>query len=418
MKDFRKQEEPEKNGQYSNSSSINSDNICDNQSNQNNRKEEITEEEKNVVKLSSKFLGLGIRTKFVYYLKGPVVTNYTFTLSNDVPLSKVLGKSEDLALSVGAVSCIIQRIGGEIVISIPNNPEDRQIVDFKDNLYWYLHNEKVREARIPIPLGINIQGQKSFFELTDMPHALVAGSTGAGKSVWLSSIIESLVYKFDSDYVKMYLVDTKRVDLPLFKDLPHIIGLADDIKSFHSEVCYQVMGEIRHRLQLFQTESIRNIDSYKKKTGNKIPYILVIIDELADVLELDKELDRKKDGEYEGTPTVKAWLKRVTAIARAAGIHIIACTQRSSVKIIDGDIKANFNCRIALRLPTGFDSRTILGENGAENLLGKGDMLVKKPDTDILERFHGPFVRDEDIKELVENYNQLKTILSAPIISH
>jgi S-DNA-T family DNA segregation ATPase FtsK/SpoIIIE len=370
----------------------------------------ITEEQINQLKLSTKLSGLGIKTRIREIVKGPVVTNYSFTLDNSVPISKILSKSEDLALAMGTESCIVQRIGREIVISVPN--KERKNIDFKENLYWYLHDKEIYNKNIPIPLGMDIVGRKSFFDLTDMPHCLIAGSTGSGKSVFLANIITSICYRSSSHDVNLYLVDTKRVDLPLFSTLPHVKAIADDIKSFHNDVCYQVMGHIRQRLQEFQNIGVRNIHEYHAR-NMIMPFIVVIIDELGDVLDLDKSLDRKKDGQYEGVPTVKAWLNQVTRIARAAGVHIIACTQRSSVKVVDGDIKANLPCRIALRLPTDTDSRTILGQNGAENLLGKGDMLIQRPEKDIIERYHGPYVSMSDITELVNNYTQLRDVLNS-----
>lgn len=371
---------------------------------------EITEEEINQAKLIKKFNSLGIKAKANDIIKGPVVTSYSFNFYGSTTVSKILGTGEDLALAISAPSVLIQRRDGDILVSIPN--KERKNIDFKENLYWYLHDEEISTAHIPIPLGMDIVGKKSFFDLTDMPHCLVAGSTGSGKSVFLANIITSISYRNSPDDLHMYLVDTKRVDLPLFSSLPHVRAIADDIKSCHNDVCNQVMGEIRNRLVQFQNMSVRNIHEYHK-LGMTMPFIVVIIDELGDVLDLDKSLDRKKDGNYEGVPTVRAWLNQVTRISRAAGVHIIACTQRSSVRVVDGDIKANLPCRIALRLPTGVDSRTILGQNGAENLLGRGDMLIQRPEKDIVERYHGPFVSMSDITELVNNYEQLRSVLNA-----
>jgi DNA segregation ATPase FtsK/SpoIIIE, S-DNA-T family len=373
-----------------------------------NNYEVMSEEELNQIKLTKKLQDLKLKVRPEQIVRGPVVTTYYFT--NWSPISKILNAGEDLALAIGAESCIVSRSAGHIIVSVPN--KERKNVDFKENLYWYLHNEEVAKAKIPIPLGMDIVGNKSYFDLTDMPHCLIAGSTGAGKSVFLANIITSICYRFSSDDISLFLVDTKRVDLPLFKSLPHVKALADDIKSFHNEICFQTMGEIRRRLGEFQNLGVRNIGEYHAR-GLEMPYIVIIIDELGDVLDLDKSLDRRKDGAYEGVPTVKAWLNQVARIARAAGVHIIACTQRSSVKVVDGDIKANLPCRIALRLPTGIDSRTILGENGAEYLLGKGDMLIQRPEKDIIERYHGPFVDMKDINELVSNYEQMRSVLNA-----
>lgn len=419
MRDFTKKEPLDErsiirsgSGRVSDNSNVNNDQHNTNSNSEYSRPEEpeilITPEEKNTTKLLAKLSGLGVKARFVHYVAGPVVCNYYFTISDGTPISKVVNKSEDLALALGAESCLVTREQGYICISIPN--KNRKTVEFKENLHWFLNNEDVQKAEIPILTGVNTIGDKSFFDLTTCPHILMAGSTNSGKSVYTSAIITSLVYRYSSSDLELYLVDTKRVDLPLFEKLPHVLAMADDIKSFHQKIGVDLMLKVRSRLFQFQNAQVRNILEYKTKIGH-MPYVICIIDELADILDLDKALDRKKDSEYEGVPTVKAWLNQITRIARAAGVHLIACTQRSSVKVIDGDIKANLPCRIALRLPTGVDSRTIIGDSGAESLLGKGDMLIQRPEKDVIERYHGPFVSMNDITELVNNYDMLKNVL-------
>jgi DNA segregation ATPase FtsK/SpoIIIE, S-DNA-T family len=277
-------------------------------------------------------------------------------------------------------------------------------VEFKELLYWYLHDRTVGDMELPIPLGVDHKGNKAVLDLVDMPHILIAGSTGSGKSVFESAIICSLAYYCDPSTLNLYLVDTKRVDLPLFGDLPHVKQVADTLEKFHP-MMHGIMMETRRRLNLLQGATCRKIQDYHRM-GYSLPYIVIMMDEFGDLMELDAHA--RKAGNYEDVPSVRSWIKQVVQIGRAAGVHLIACTQRSSVKVVDGDIKANLPCRIALRLPTGTDSRTILGCNGAEYLLGKGDMLIQRPEKDLVERFHGPYVSMNDISELVTQYEAVR----------
>lgn len=363
------------------------------------------EQSNNIIALGKKLVGLGVEAKFARLETGPVVNGYFFTLSDATSINKVIKRSEDFALALDTDKVIVQRIKGEIVIFIPN--ADRKIVDFKEILHWYLHDPKVSAMELPIPLGVDYRGNKSAFDLIEMPHILITGSTGSGKSVFESAILCSLAYYKSSNDLHLYLVDTKRVDLPLFSMLPHVQQVADSLDKFHSMMS-TVMQETRRRLGILQGASCRNIQDYHKM-GYPLPYIIVMLDEFGDLMELDSAAI--KAGQFEDTPNVKSWIKQAVQIGRAAGVHIIACTQRASVKVVDGDIKANLPCRIALRLPTQVDSRTILGTSGAENLLGKGDMLVQRPEKDVVERYHGPYVSMNDIAQLITDYERMRTIL-------
>src|SRR6267378_1648275 len=351
-----------------------------------------------VLWLVAKLVGLEIEANFSHIETGPVVTGYYFTLGSSTPVKKLTKLSEDFALAVGAEKVNIQRIAGHVVVFVPN--KERKIVEFKDLLFWLLHDKAVGDMELPIPIGLDHRGNKCAFDLVDCPHMLIAGSTGSGKSVFESAIICSLAYFCDPSKLNFYLVDTKRVDLPLFGDLPHVIQVADTLDKFHP-MMMGIMQETRRRLNLLQGATCRKIQDYHK-LGYALPYIIVMLDEFGDLMELDAYA--RKAGQYEDVPSVRSWIKQVVQIGRAAGVHLIACTQRSSVKVVDGDIKANLSCRIALRLPTATDSRTILDCNGAENLLGKGDMLVKRPEADSVQRFHGPYVSMNDITELVTQY--------------
>jgi S-DNA-T family DNA segregation ATPase FtsK/SpoIIIE len=364
------------------------------------------EQRNNILWLTNKLVGLSVDANFDKLEIGPVVTGYYFKLGASTSVRKLSGLAEDFALALSANKVNIQRVGGHVVIFIPN--KDRKVIDYKDILYWLLHDESTQKMELPIAIGLDHRGIKSAFDLTEMPHVLIAGSTGAGKSVFESSIICDLAYFKDPSEANFYLVDTKRVDLPLFETLPHVKCVADDLEKFHNMMS-EVMLETRRRLNLLQGAGCRKIQDYHK-LGYKLPYMIIIMDEFGDLMELDHVA--KKAGQFEDVPSVRSWIKQAVQIGRAAGVHIIACTQRSSVKVVDGDIKANLPCRIALRLPTGTDSRTILGCNGAENLLGKGDMLIQRPERDVVERFHGPFVSMNDIAELINNYERIKEVFN------
>ena len=357
--------------------------------------------------LQQKIQGLGIKAMPSSIEEGPVVTAYMFTLDLSESINKIIKKSEDLALALGEDKVIVQRVKSKIAIFVPN--KERRIIKYDDILYWYMHDEKVKQAKLPIALGVDFHGEKSFIDLADMPHILLTGSTGSGKSVFEAAIISNFVYRYDPDELHLYLVDTKRLDLPLFKSLPHIKQVADSLESYHA-MMFNIMPEIRRRNEILQNASCRNIQDYHRLMGGitSMPYIVLMIDEMADLIDQDK-LERKIDKEaYEDTPTVHQWIKQCSQIARAAGVHMICCTQRASVKIIDGDTKTNLPCRISLRVATRVDSQVILDEPGAENLLGKGDMLIKRPESDILTRYHGPFVSMDNIQYLVANYNEIR----------
>jgi DNA segregation ATPase FtsK/SpoIIIE, S-DNA-T family len=367
------------------------------------------EQGNNIIALGSKLIGLGIKAVFSHVEPGPVVTGYFFTLDHSVPIAKVMKKAEDFALAMEQDKVVVQRIGGKIAVFVPN--KERQIIDFKNYLYWYLNDENVKKQELPIPLGVDYRGQKSTFDLCDMPHCLITGSTGSGKSVFEAAIICSLCYFRNSSELEFYLTDTKKVDLPLFAELNHVKQVADDLSKFHKMMNY-IMQETRRRLGVLQGASCRKIQDYHKMTGDiaSMPYMVVMLDEFGDLMDLDSAM-RKCSEDLDDVPTVKQWIKSAAQICRAAGVHLICCTQRASVKVVDGDIKINLPCRISLRLPTQIDSRTILGVGGAENLLGKGDMLIQRPERDILERFHGPYVSMNDIAEIVTQYDRLKDIL-------
>lgn len=352
-------------------------------------------------KIQLKLEGLGInRVKVGEAITGPIITGYPLIIPNSVSISKIISKEEDLALALNVESIDIRRVKGELIIFIPN--EDRKIVDFKDALYWYLKDEEVSKMQIPILIGMDFQGNKFALDLQKQPHVLIAGSTGSGKSVFESAIISALVMKLSEEDLDLYLVDPKRVDLTLFQTLPHVKKMVREAFEWQELIEY-LYAEVQNRNRILEARGCRNILEYNEKfgNGNRMKYKVLIIDELADLAIKGKIAD---------IDVIKG-LCALLQVCRAAGVHVIACTQRSTVDVISGTTKVNFPTRIALRLPTKTDSRTILDENGAEMLLGKGDMLIKSEDSDELKRYHAPFVKMSDIELILSQQDKIKEVL-------
>jgi S-DNA-T family DNA segregation ATPase FtsK/SpoIIIE len=361
---------------------------------------EITAEQAKIfAQLSMKLAALSIGATLTHVETGPIVTTYYLTLNNDIPIAKILKAEEDLALAVGAPSVLITRKEASIAIAIPN--KERQIVNFDASLHTLFSSN----ARLPILLGVNARGIETSLDLTESPHILIAGSTGAGKSVLLASIICGLACVKSAKELKLMLVDTKQLDLTLFEDLPHVVEVADSLDKVHT------LLDRLHTIVRQRTEKMKGIarklseyNSLMAGIAKPLPYYVVVIDELADVLMQDRSRAKGQRG-YE---KAEFKLQSLLQICRAAGVHIVCATQRPSVEIITGDIKANILTRIALRLPTGADSRTVLNEYGAEKLLGKGDMLVESPLLDTITRFHGPYVDLSHIARILAECDMIR----------
>lgn len=369
---------------------------------------EITKEhEQQIFKLTMKMAALGYKAKYSHYETGPIITQYYFKPDPAAPLSKIMSRTEDLALSCDVEAVTITREKGEINVSVPNT--NRQIINFDSCLYWLGLQSGLG---LPLLMGQTPTGTNFTLDLALQPHILIAGSTGGGKSVFLSQLIASLVVQKSPQELKMLLVDTKQVDLPLFQELPHVINVVDKVIDLHTHLD-RMIEIIRQRTNKMKGIA-RNISEYNTLMGmenglNKdcLPYYVIIIDELADVIGLDQELAKNEEKDDKRTRIVVK-LARIAQISRASGIHIIAATQRPSVKIINGDIKANFPTRISFRLPTGFDSRVILDEDGAEHLLGRGDYLYRTGESSEVKRAHGSYVSLENIAKIITQHNELR----------
>jgi DNA segregation ATPase FtsK/SpoIIIE, S-DNA-T family len=361
----------------------------------------------NILAFMQKMQGLGIKAKFSRIEEGPIITGYYYTPDAGTPISKLLKHEEDFAQAAKVDSVSVQRITGDVVIFVPN--KERKTIHFYDSA-WYCYTQRCN-YEIPISLGVDFLGNKSIIDLTGQPHILLAGQTGSGKSVFLANIIATLAICKSMSELVFSFIDTKRLDLPLFSELPQVIELAKDLNDARS-LFVNILSECRTRYKNLEMKRVRSIKEWNEKNPeNKYHYHVLIIDELADLLDQDSAMISgmsKKERTLLNIQSIPELLQQLVQISRAAGIHVIAGTQRPSAKILSGDIKNNFPCRIAMKMPTRFDSETILGENGAETLLGKGDMLLKQDGSDVLKRFHGPFVNLTDIEAVIHNLDDVR----------
>ena len=321
---------------------------------------------------------------------GPVVTLNEFEPAAGVKVSKIINLSDDIARNTSSESARIATIPGSntVGIELPNN--------IRENVYLseILANAdfKKKEIKLPIALGKNISGKPIVGDLASMPHLLIAGTTGSGKSVCINTIILSLLYRHTPDKCKFILIDPKMLELSTYEGIPHLLCPVITEAKKAASVLGWVVKEMESRYRLMTKEGVRNIDGYNTKHKLPMPYIVVVVDEMSDLmLVAGKEIEN--------------YIQKLSQMARAAGIHIIMATQRPSVDVITGTIKANFPTRISFQVTSKIDSRTILGEQGAEQLLGKGDMLYMSSANRIV-RIHAPFVSDNEIEKI---NNSLRT---------
>ena len=329
-------------------------------------------------------LDFGVNGKIKKVSHGPVVTLNEFEPAAGVKVSKIINLSNDIARNTSSESARISTIPGSntIGIELPNNS--------RENVYLseILNNSdfKKREIKLPIALGKSISGYPIVGDLSSMPHLLIAGTTGSGKSVCINTIILSLLYRHTPDKCKFILIDPKMLELSTYEGIPHLLCPVITEAKKAASVLGWVVKEMESRYRLMTKEGVRNIDGYNAKHKLPMPYIVVVVDEMSDLmLVAGKEIEN--------------YIQKLSQMARAAGIHIIMATQRPSVDVITGTIKANFPTRISFQVTSKIDSRTILGEQGAEQLLGKGDMLYMSSANRII-RIHAPFVSDGEIEKI------------------
>ena len=341
---------------------------------------------------------------------GPVVTMFEVRPAPGVKATRITNLANDLAMSLKAVAVRMQApVPGTDTVGVEVPNEVRGTVRFRE----IVENDGFRQAKslLTVALGKDTGGRPVSADLAKMPHLLVAGATGAGKSVCLNAIILSLLYRARPDEVQMILVDPKQVELSMYADLPHLVHPVVTDMDITKNALLWALDEMNRRLKVFSTVKVRNITGYNERQArlreqvenggpipldengqpeelSNMPFLVIIVDELADLMMVKRK-------EVEGS------IVRLAQLARAAGIHLIIATQRPSVDVVTGLIKANFPCRIAFKVTSGQDSRTILDVTGSEKLLGMGDMLFK-PNGGSIQRLHGAFVSDEEVAEVVE----------------
>ena len=344
--------------------------------------------------LEAKCKEFGVAGSIVEIHPGPVVTTYEFKPDAGVKYAKVVSLADDLALALEAESVRIDRMGGRgtVGIEIPN--DEREMIGLRTVLDSDLARRS--SARLLIGLGKNVAGDTFIADLATMPHLLIAGATGTGKSVGLNCIIASLLFHTTPDECRLIMIDPKRLELGVYEGIPHLLAPVVTEPKLASNVLKWAVGEMDKRTRILAAEGVRNIEQFNniiKTEGEEasgltqLHYIVIVIDELADLMMVSS-----KD--------VEESITRLAQMARAVGIHLILATQRPSVDVITGLIKANFPARISFRVSARVDSRTILDASGAEQLLGRGDMLFLPPQSSRLVRVHGAYVSEKEVARL------------------
>jgi S-DNA-T family DNA segregation ATPase FtsK/SpoIIIE len=360
------------------------------------REDELREEAKVLVEKCAEF---DVRGQVVQINPGPMVTTYEFKPEAGVKYSRVTGLADDLCLAMRAESILIERMAGKSTVGIQVPNKVRETIHLRD----VIESETFHKAksRLTLAMGKDINGRIVTADLGAMPHVLIAGSTGSGKSVAINAMIMSLLFRTTPAQVRLILVDPKRVELGMYEGIPHLFTPIITEPKLAANALRNAVREMERRLKLLASRSVRNIDQYNKlfesvmpslfdddQDEEPLPYIVIIIDELSDLMMLDRA-------------NVEESITRLAQMARAVGIHLVLATQRPSVDVITGLIKANVPTRISFRLATKVDSRTILDTNGAESLLGRGDMLFLPPGTSRLARLHAPYVSEKETAAVV-----------------
>jgi S-DNA-T family DNA segregation ATPase FtsK/SpoIIIE len=349
--------------------------------------------------LEKKLKDYGIDGKVTEVRPGPVITMYEFEPAPGIKVSRIANLSDDLAMALSSVSIrIIAPIPGKSVVGIEIPNTVRQMVYLREiiesDMFASTH------SHLTLALGKTISGEPYVAELTKMPHLLVAGATGSGKSVSLNSMICSILFKATPTNVRFLMIDLKMLELSFYEGIPHLLlPVVTNPKNAKTALRWMT-DEMERRYSMMAEKGVRNIEKYNlkmvKQESETIPYIVVVIDELADLMMVSPK-------------EVEEYIARLAQMARASGIHLILATQRPSVDVLTGIIKANFPARISCKVFSKVDSRTILDTNGAENLLGFGDLLFLSPGIGRLQRLHGPFVSEGEIRRIVEFLKQQGT---------
>jgi S-DNA-T family DNA segregation ATPase FtsK/SpoIIIE len=338
-------------------------------------------------KLEDIFNDFGVTGKVVGISPGPVITTYEFAPAPGIKINKIVSLADDIALGLKTESVrIVGSIPGKAALGIEIPNPKRAIVHIRD----IIANETFQNApsKLTLALGLDVVGKPVYADLAKMPHLLIAGATGSGKSVAINTIICSLLCKATPEEVRLLMVDPKRIELSGYEDIPHLLHPVVVHPKMASRALQWAVREMERRYEILEDKRVKNIDSYNEIAEEKLPFIVIIIDELADLMMVSSR-------------DVEASITRLAQMARAAGMHLILATQRPSVDVLTGLIKANFPTRLSFKVSTRVDSRTILDVGGAEHLLGAGDLLFMPPGTARLQRIHGAYISENESERIV-----------------
>ena len=342
--------------------------------------------------LETQLNNFGVKGKVVGIAPGPVVTTYEYAPAPGVKINKIVGLADDIALGLCAKSVrVVGSIPGKAALGIEIPNEIRQIVSIRELLATEEYQKQ--SNKLTIALGLDVVGNIAFANLAKMPHLLIAGATGAGKSVGINTIIASILYNATPAEVRFLMVDPKRIELSGYEGIPHLLHPVVVDPKMASRALNWAVREMERRYKLLEEAKVKSFDSYNQHMEEKLPYIVIIVDELADLM-----MVASKD--------VEASIARLAQMARAAGIHMILATQRPSVDVLTGLIKANFPTRISFKVSSKIDSRTILDAGGAEQLLGAGDMLFLAPGGAVVNRIHGAYISEQETAAIVDFLKQ------------
>jgi DNA segregation ATPase FtsK/SpoIIIE, S-DNA-T family len=357
--------------------------------------------------IEQKSAEFGVSGRITQINPGPVVTTFEFKPEAGIKYSRITGLADDLCLALRAESILIERIPGKSTVGIEVPNARRETIALRDVIESpeFAHSG----SKLILPLGKDLIGRIRAADLTQMPHLLIAGSTGTGKSVFINSMLMGMLYRATPDEMKLILIDPKRLELGLYADIPHLFTPVVTDAKVAANVLRNATREMERRLKILAQRGVRNIEQYNKtfdkpqslslfdntdeEEHRPLPYMVIVIDELADLMMVD-------------TNGVEESITRLAQMARAVGIHLILATQRPSVDVITGLIKANFPARISFRVASKVDSRTILDTNGSESLLGKGDSLYLPAGSSRLHRIHGPYVGEEEVQAVCEFWRE------------
>jgi len=364
-------------------------------------------------RIKSKLEEFNVLGSVVQINPGPVVTTFEYKPEAGIKYSRITTLHEDLCLGLQAESVLIERLPGKSTVGIEVPNSRREVISLRAILESAEFNDA--SSKMTIALGKDINGRIKVAPLENMPHLLIAGSTGSGKSVMLNAMIMSFLYKATPDEVRMIMVDPKRVELGIYEGIPHLLTPVITEPKKATNALRNAVLEMERRLKLLAGQGVRNIDQYNRKMAQlraeprslfdeaeenenlrNLPYVLILIDELADLMMLERA-------------NVEECITRLAQMARAVGMHLVLATQRPSVDVITGLIKANFPSRISFRVATRVDSRTVLDSMGAEHLLGKGDMLFLPPGSSRLTRVHGAYVTEQETNRVVDFWKNQAT---------